>query len=116
MEQKAGVIRVVDETYIDMDGLGINCNSNNSTSGVEYDEDDENMQEKQVVVYANSLSSSQMKALTALSDAFLPSIDASLLTTDDSVLKLYATSASMTQTPQRVSHIYIYIYIYLKAS
>ncbi|KAK7835097.1 long-chain-alcohol oxidase fao4a [Quercus suber] len=50
----------------------------------------------------NSLSSWEMDSLIALCDTFLPSIDVSNLTTDDSVVKFYTTSASMAGTPERV--------------
>nr|POF22955.1 long-chain-alcohol oxidase fao4a [Quercus suber] len=49
----------------------------------------------------NSLSSWEMDSLIALCDTFLPSIDVSNLTTDDSVVKFYTTSASMAGTPER---------------
>lgn len=52
--------------------------------------------------YVNCLSSWEMDSLTALCDTFLPSIDVSDVTTDDSVVKFYATCASMTGTPERV--------------
>ncbi|KAK4557380.1 hypothetical protein RGQ29_007223 [Quercus rubra] len=50
----------------------------------------------------NSLSSWEMDSLIALCDTFLPSIDVSNLTSDDSVVKFYTTSASMAGTPERV--------------
>ncbi|KAM4085292.1 hypothetical protein ACJW30_10G015500 [Castanea mollissima] len=52
--------------------------------------------------YVNSLSSWEMDTLTALCDTFLPSIDVSNVTTNDSVVKFYTTSASMAGTPERV--------------
>lgn len=53
--------------------------------------------------YVNSLSSWEMDSLTALCDTFLPSIDVTDdVTTDDSVIKFYATCASMAGTPERV--------------
>jgi len=52
--------------------------------------------------YVNSLSSWEMDTLTALCDTFLPSIDVSNVTTNDSVVKFYNTSASMAGTPERV--------------
>ncbi|KAM6551060.1 hypothetical protein CsatB_000868 [Cannabis sativa] len=55
------------------------------------------------MIYPNSLlSKRQMRSLTAVCDTLLPSIDASDRTTDDAVLKFYATSASMDQTPQHI--------------
>lgn len=93
MERKEGTIRIVVED-IEMDELGINIPNDNSTSSQPHEN---------YMVYPNSLSNRQMKALTALCDTFVPSIDASRLTTDESVLKFYATSASMVQTPERVS-------------
>lgn len=65
----------------------------------DYDNDDD------ANVVPLSLSSCQMKSLTAVCDTFLPSIDASHLTSDESVLKFYATSASMAQTPQRLGEV-----------
>ena len=56
----------------------------------------------------NSLSSWEMDSLIALCDTFLPSIDVSNLTTDDSVVKFYTTSASMARTPERVRLYYPY--------
>ena len=56
----------------------------------------------------NSLSSWEMDSLIALCDTFLPSIDASNLTSDDSVVKFYTTSASMAGTPERVRLYYPY--------
>ncbi|KAM3734457.1 hypothetical protein ACB098_10G015800 [Castanea mollissima] len=50
----------------------------------------------------NSLSSWEMDSLIALCDTFLPSIDVSNLTINDSVVKFYTTSASMAGTPERV--------------
>ena len=56
----------------------------------------------------NSLSSWEMDSLIALCDTFLPSIDVSNLTSDDSVVKFYTTSASMAGTPERVRLYYPY--------
>ncbi|XP_010111511.2 long-chain-alcohol oxidase FAO4A [Morus notabilis] len=53
-------------------------------------------------IYESSLSRRQMDTLIAVSDAFLPSVDVSDLTADESLLKFYATSASMAATPQRL--------------
>ncbi|KAG6633557.1 long-chain-alcohol oxidase FAO4A-like [Carya illinoinensis] len=53
--------------------------------------------------YVNSLSPWEMDSLTALCDTFLPSIDVTDdVTTDDSVIKFYATCASMAGTPERL--------------
>lgn len=59
--------------------------------------------------YVNSLSFRQMDSLTALCDTFLPSIDASHITTDPPTAKFYQTSASMAGTPYlvRTSNKYI---------
>lgn len=59
-------------------------------------------------VYVNSLSSWEMESLTALCDTYLPSLDLSDVTTDESTVKFYGTSASMAGTPERVSLIPIY--------
>ncbi|KAB1208003.1 Long-chain-alcohol oxidase FAO4A [Morella rubra] len=53
-------------------------------------------------VYVNSLSSWEMESLTALCDTYLPSLDLSDVTTDESTVKFYGTSASMAGTPERV--------------
>jgi hypothetical protein len=58
--------------------------------------------------YVNSLSSWEMDTLTALCDTFLPSVDVSGVTADESVVKFFSTSASMAGTPERVRTPYIY--------
>jgi hypothetical protein len=58
--------------------------------------------------YVNSLSSWEMDTLTALCDTFLPSVDVSDVTADESVVKFFSTSASMAGTPERVRTPYIY--------
>ncbi|XP_057448821.1 long-chain-alcohol oxidase FAO4A-like [Lotus japonicus] len=50
----------------------------------------------------NSLSSRQMKSLTALCDTILPSLDDFVDVSDDSVANFYRISASMAGTPERV--------------
>lgn len=50
----------------------------------------------------DSLSSRQMESLSALCDTFLPSIDVSNDTLDDSIATFFRTSASMVGTPHRV--------------
>lgn len=57
--------------------------------------------------YVNSLSSWEMDSITALCDTILPSVDVSdNVTADDSVVKFYATSASIAGTPERVGITY----------
>ncbi|KAG2680068.1 hypothetical protein I3843_11G081000 [Carya illinoinensis] len=52
--------------------------------------------------YVNSLSSWEMDSVTALCDTFLPSVEVSDVTADESVVKFYATCASMAGTPERL--------------
>ncbi|XP_014521258.1 long-chain-alcohol oxidase FAO4A [Vigna radiata var. radiata] len=56
--------------------------------------------EKKQQPLTNSLSSRQMKSLSALCDSILPSVDHSVHTSDDSVNKFYRISASMAGTPE----------------
>lgn len=65
--------------------------------------------ENNIMVYENSFSRRQMESLMAISDTFLPSIDVSRLTADESLVKFYATSASMAATPQRVSYFFFFL-------
>lgn len=58
--------------------------------------------EKKLQPLANSLSSRQMKSLSALCDTILPSVDNFSDTSDESVAKFYRISASMAGTPERV--------------
>lgn len=67
--------------------------------------------EKKQQPLTNSLSSRQMKSLSALCDSILPSVDHSVHTSDDSVNKFYRISASMAGTPELVS---LSLYMYRK--
>ncbi|KAL2348759.1 hypothetical protein Fmac_002759 [Flemingia macrophylla] len=63
--------------------------------------EDERETKLQPLTY-NSLSPRQMKSLSALCDAILPSVHNFVHTSDESVTKFYQTSASMAGTPQRI--------------
>lgn len=52
--------------------------------------------------YANKLSAREMESLTAMCDTFLPSMEISGAG-EESLKAFYATSASMTGTPESVS-------------
>ncbi|KAK7252584.1 hypothetical protein RIF29_36634 [Crotalaria pallida] len=58
--------------------------------------------EKQQSIFTNSLSLRQMKAVTALCDTIIPSVNEFAGGSDESVSKFYKTSASMAGTPDRV--------------
>ncbi|CAK9143710.1 unnamed protein product [Ilex paraguariensis] len=54
-------------------------------------------------LYSSSLGRRQMESLTAICDTFVPAINISDDTIDESVLRFYQTSASMTAIPQHVA-------------
>jgi len=58
--------------------------------------------EKKHQPLTNSLSSRQMKSLSALCDTILPAVDNFVHTSDESVNTFYRISASMAGTPQLV--------------
>lgn len=70
--------------------------------------EDEGRDNKHSYNYARSLSSREMESLIALCDTLIPSIDISKDgVVDDSLDKLYHTSASMIGTPNQVSILFL---------
>jgi len=72
--------------------------------------------EKKQQPLTNSLSSRQMKSLSALCDTILPSVDHFLHSSDESVNRFYRISASMAGTPELVRLLLILFRLFLKFS
>ncbi|XWS49425.1 hypothetical protein CRYUN_Cryun12cG0002600 [Craigia yunnanensis] len=92
-------------TVIELSGNDDNNNTNIDTDKLLWEE--ERAPHGQYYCYVNSLSSREMNSLTAICDAFLPSLCPVSADSDNSAAAaaaatFYQSSASMSATPQRV--------------